>query len=293
MFNTLLETSGSATAETAISINWSEVLGTIGSTVLSWCLNTGIKILIAIVILLVTFKIINSISRRIEKRGDGGKFDKTVMRTIAYIFRMGLKIAIVICLVAYLGIDTSGLTALVASFGVCIGLAVNGALSNVAGGVLILVTRPFKIDDYIEAQGVSGTVEDIHMVCTKLRTPDNKVIYLPNGALSSGNIINYSEKDLRRVDFTFSISYSADFDKAKAIITDILTSHELTLDEPESMVRMSSHSASSIDITARVWVNSADYWTVNFDVLEAVKAAFDKNGIEIPFNQLDVHVKND
>lgn len=293
MFNTLLETSGSATAETAISINWSEVLGTIGSTVLSWCLNTGIKILIAIVILLVTFKIINSISRRIEKRGEGGKFDKTVMRTIAYIFRMGLKVAIVICLVAYLGIDTSGLTALVASFGVCIGLAVNGALSNVAGGVLILVTRPFKIDDYIEAQGVSGTVEDIHMVCTKLRTPDNKVIYLPNGALSSGNIINYSEKDLRRVDFTFSISYSADFDKAKAIITDILTSHELTLDEPESMVRMSSHSASSIDITARVWVNSADYWTVNFDVLEAVKAAFDKNGIEIPFNQLDVHVKND
>lgn len=293
MFNTLLETSGSATAETAISINWSEVLGTIGSTVLSWCLNTGIKILIAIVILLVTFKIINSISRRIEKRGEGGKFDKTVMRTIAYIFRIGLKVAIVICLVAYLGIDTSGLTALVASFGVCIGLAVNGALSNVAGGVLILVTRPFKIDDYIEAQGVSGTVEDIHMVCTKLRTPDNKVIYLPNGALSSGNIINYSEKDLRRVDFTFSISYSADFDKAKAIITDILTSHELTLDEPESMVRMSSHSASSIDITARVWVNSADYWTVNFDVLEAVKAAFDKNGIEIPFNQLDVHVKND
>ncbi len=291
MFNTLLETTGNA--DTTASVDWSAVLGTVWNTIVSWCLNTGIKIVIAMVILIVTFKIINSLSRRIEKRGEGGKFDKTVMRTIAYIFRIGLKVAVGICLVAYLGIDTSGLTALVASFGVCIGLAVNGALSNVAGGVLILVTRPFKIDDFIEAQGVSGTVEDIHMVCTKLRTPDNKVIYLPNGALSSGNIINYSEKDIRRVDFTFSIAYSADFNKAQRIITEIITSHELTLEEPEHMVRMSSHSASSIDIVARVWVNSADYWTVNFDVLEAVKAAFDENGIEIPFNQLDVHVKQD
>ena len=292
MFYTLLETTGSTT-DVAVTMDWTAMLGTVMNTVISWCLNTGIKLIIAIVILIVSFKIINAISRKIEKKGEGSKFDKTVMRTVAYIFRIGLKVAIGICLVAYVGIDTSGITALVASFGVCIGLAVNGALSNVAGGVLILVTRPFKIDDYIEAQGVSGTVEDIHMVCTKLRTPDNKVIYLPNGALSSGNITNYSEKDIRRVDFTFSIGYSADFGKAQRIITDIITSHELTLDDPAPMVRMSAHSSSSIDITARVWVNSADYWTVNYDVLEAVKAAFDKNGIEIPFNQLDVHVKQD
>ncbi|MBQ9084104.1 MAG: mechanosensitive ion channel [Clostridia bacterium] len=293
MFNTLLETTGGTAPESSASVDWGAILGNVWNTIVSWCLNTGIKILIAIIILIVSFKIINSIARKIEKKGDADKFDKTVMRTLAYIFRLGLKIAIGICLVAYLGIDTSGLTALVASFGVCIGLAVNGALSNVAGGVLILVTRPFKIDDFIEAQGVSGVVEDIHMVCTKLRTPDNKVVYLPNGALSSGNIINYSEKDLRRVDFTFSIGYSSDYKKAQQIIMDIITSHELTLDEPAPMVRMSSHSASSIDIVARVWVNNADYWTVNFDVLEAVKAAFDENGIEIPFNQLDVHVKND
>ena len=118
------------------------------------------------------------------------------------------------------------------------------------------------------------------------------MVYIPNGPLSSGTVVNYSIKDTRRVDFTFSIGYSDDFEKAKGIVMDILTAHELTLDDPAPMVRVSAHGASSIDLVARVWVKSADYWTVNFDILEAVKAAFDKEGIEIPFNQLDVHVKN-
>ena len=268
-----------------------DAVAKITDTLLNWCLNTGIKLLIALVVLFISFRIVTVISRKIAKKGDKDKYDKTVMKTLAYLFNIGLKVVIAICLVGYVGIDTSGLTALVASFGVCIGLAVNGALSNVAGGVLIIVTRPFKIDDFIEAQGVSGTVEDIHMVCTKLRTPDNKVVYLPNGALSSGNIINYSEKDTRRVDFTFSIAYDADFEKAKAIVLDLLVNHELTLDDPAPFVRVSEHGASSINITARAWVKSADYWTVNFDTIEAVKKAFDENGIEIPFDQLDVHVK--
>lgn len=268
-----------------------DAVSKITDTLLNWCLNTGIKLLIALVVLFISFRIVTVISRKIAKKGDKDKYDKTVMKTLAYLFNIGLKVVIAICLVGYVGIDTSGLTALVASFGVCIGLAVNGALSNVAGGVLIIVTRPFRIDDFIEAQGVSGTVEDIHMVCTKLRTPDNKVVYLPNGALSSGNIINYSEKDTRRVDFTFSIAYDADFEKAKAIVLDLLVNHELTLDDPAPFVRVSEHGASSINITARAWVKSADYWTVNFDTIEAVKKAFDENGIEIPFDQLDVHVK--
>ena len=131
------------------------------------------------------------------------------------------------------------------------------------------------------------------MVNTKIRTTDNKVIYLPNGALSTGNIINYSEKPIRRVDFVFSIAYSADYEKAKRIITEILTSHPLALEEPSYYVRMGAHSASSIDINSRVWVKSADYWTLYADVMEQVKATFDKEGIEIPFNQLDVHIKND
>ena len=242
--------------------------------------------------MIVSFRIIKSVSRKIAKKGEKGKYDKTIMKTLAYAFSIGAKTLVLVCLVGYLGIDTSGITALITSLGVCIGLAVNGAVSNLAGGVTILVTRPFKVDDYIEAQDVSGTVEDIHMICTKIRTPDNKVIYVPNGALSNGTIINYSEKDTRRLDLNFSVSYSCDFEKAKALVWDIITSHELALTDPAPFVRMSEHGESSITITARVWTKNSDYWTLNFDVLEAVKKSFDENGIEIPYNQLDVHVKN-
>ncbi len=271
---------------------WSDKLQGVLSKIIDWATTAGIRLLIALIILFISFKIVNSISRKIEKSHEKGKIDKTLARTFAYIFKIGVKILIAICLIGYVGIDTSGLAALVASFGVCIGLAVNGAVSNIAGGVIIIVTRPFKVDDFIEAQGYSGTVADIHMTSTKLITGDNKVVYLPNGALSSGAIVNYSEKDTRRVDFTFSIGYQDDFEKAKAIVSDIFNNHELTLKDPAPMVRVSEHGASSIDLVARVWVNSKDYWTVKFDITERVKTAFDKEGIEIPYNQLDVHVKN-
>lgn len=263
------------------------------SSLASWAVNVGLKIVIALVILVVSFRVVTILTRKIEKKLINGKphLDKTLVSTLFYVLRIVVKSLIVVCLIGYLGIDTSGLTALFVSFGACVGLAVNGALSNLAGGVLIIVTRPFKIDDYIEAQGMSGTVEDIHITTTKLRTPDNKVVYIPNGPLSSGTIINYSEKELRRVDFNFSISYQNDFEKAKALVMDILNAHELVLKDPEPFVRVSSHADSSITVTARAWVKNADYWTVNFDVLESVKASFDASGIEIPYNQLDVHVK--
>ena len=274
----------------------SETLALVIDRVLTWCLDSGIKIIISLVLLFISFKLINFISKKIKTRFENNeRFDKTLVKTLTNIGKIGLKILVIICLVGYLGIDTSGLTALVTSLGVCVGLAVNGALSNLAGGFLILVTRPFKVDDYIEVEstGVSGTVEDIQIVFTKLRTPDNKTIYVPNGTLSNSNIINYSEKDTRRVDFTFSIAYENDFEKAKAIVMAICESHNLVLDDPAPMVRMSEHGQSSINITARVWVKNANYWTVKFDILEAAKETFDKSGISIPYNQLDVHVKKD
>ena len=273
-------------------MDWNQVLNDILNLLINWTMTSGIRILIAILLWFVSFKIVNSISRKIQKSGENGKLDKTLARTFAYIFRIAMKCLIAICLIGFVGIDTSGLAALVVSLGACVGLALNGALSNLAGGILIIVTRPFRVDDFIEAQGYSGTVEDIHVTTTKIRTPDNKVVYIPNGPLSSDTIVNYSVKYTRRVDFTFSIGYGDDFEKAKRIVMDICTSHALVLKDPEPMVRMSSHADSSIKLTARAWVKSADYWTVNFDILEAVKAAFDKEGIEIPFNQLDVHVKN-
>ncbi len=270
----------------------------IWDTVQNWLANTGIKVLIALAILIVSFWIINFVTKKIAKRFDkkveGNKrIDKTIYRTISYVVKVGLKVIVVVCLIGYLGIDTSGITALIASLGVGVGLAVNGTLSNFAGGLMILITRPFKDDDYIDACGYSGTVEDIHICHTKLRTPDNKVVYLPNGKLSTAEIVNYSEKDLRRVDLTFSVSYADDFEKAKSVIKCVCDRDELILKDPAVQIRVASQSASSIDIVTKAWCKNEDYWSVNYNLVENVKTAFDTNGISIPFNQLDVHVKND
>ena len=262
-------------------------------TLLEWATHTGVRVLLALLILFVSFKLINWLGRRITKAGKKKQVDKTILNTLVYALKLLLKCVVAVCMVSFVGIDTSGITALIASVGVCAGLAVNGALSNLAGGVLILVTRPFKVDDFIEAQGVSGTVTDIHIITTKIRTPDNKVIYLPNGVLSADTIINYSEMDRRRVELVFSIAYSADFEKAKTIVRELAEAHEMVLKDEPIFVRMSEHAASSLQIKTRVWTKTEDYWTVYFDLTESVKRAFDENGIEIPFNQLDVHVKND
>lgn len=270
----------------APTLDWGALL----NTLLHWLMSTGLRVLIALVLLFVSFRLINLIARRIERKAAKKNHDKTMITTLLYIGRLTAKCAVAVCLISFVGIDTSGLTALITSLGVCFGLAVNGALSNFAGGVLLLITRPFRIDDYIEAQGYAGTVEEIHITSTRIRTPDNKVVYVPNGALSTGSVVNYSEKPTRRLDFTFSIAYSADFGKARELIAGVCAAHALVLDDPAPMIRMSEHAASSINITTRVWVKSDDYWNVHYDILEAVKEAFDANGIEIPFNQLDVHV---
>ena len=272
-----------------------DTLQIIIDAVISWCLDSGIKIVISLIVLAVSFRVINLISRKIEGRFKANaKHDKTIVKVLGYIGKVGAKILVVIGVVGYLGIDTSGLTALITSLGVCAGLAVNGALSNLAGGVIIIFTRPFKIDDYIEVEStdVAGTVEDIQIVCTKLRTPDNKVIYVPNGTLSNSNIINYSEKDTRRVDFDFAISYEADFEKTREIVTKICSSHSLVLTDPAPMVRILGYGDNGVRITARVWVNNSDYWTVKFDILEGIKKGLDENRISIPYNQLDVHIKS-
>lgn len=270
-------------------IDWNNLV----NSLVNWVTSTGIKILVAIVLLYVSFKVINTVARKIEKKSNTiQKFDKTLTNTFIYLIKIVAKGLVVICLIGYLGIDTSGLTALVASLGVCVGLAVNGTLSNLAGGALLLITRPFKIDDLIEVGGNLGTVEDIRIVNTKIVTPDNRVVYIPNSTVSTSSIINYTEKGTRRIELTFSISYSADFEKAKSIIMSILYCHEKVLETPEPVVRVIGHGESSIDICCYPWVKGSDYWEVRFDVTERVKEQFDKNGIEIPFKQVDVHMVN-
>ena len=257
-------------------------------------ISTGIRIIIALLILFVSFKLINRVTTKLLKRGEKKSTDKTILKTAIYAFKIAAKCLVCIALVGFLGIDTSGVTALIASLGVGIGLAVNGALSNLAGGLLLLVTRPFKVDDFIEAQGFLGTVEDIRIIHTQLLTTDNKVVHIPNGSLANESIINYSEKDLRRVDFEFDISYSSDFKKAQSLIFEYLSSHKQVLSSPAvPTVRMSAHAPSGIKIKARAWTKTADYWTVYYDTLESVKSIFEKNGIEIPFQQLDIHIKKE
>ncbi len=259
---------------------------------ISWFVNISLKILAAAVLLFVSFRIITILSRRFEKKLLSGKrpFDKTLTTAILYTARIILKSVVVICLVGYLGVDTSGLAALVASLGVGVGLAVNGALSNLAGGVLLIITRPFKIDDFIEFEGKSGTVEDIHITMTRIRTPDNKVVYIPNGKLSSDTIINYSEKSTRRVDLAFSLDPAADTDYIKPKIASIIEAHPLSQKNPEPFVRVSARGEEGVVITARVWCKNEDYWTLYFDILENTKAFLDSEHIGVPRRKIDVNV---
>lgn len=296
-FNVLAEISSetSSTSSTDGGAPTSNLtIGQIVDAIWNWAKTTGVKILIALVVLIISFFLIKVITRRLlKKMQKNKKVDKTISKTLIHATSILFKILVVVALISYLGVDTSGITALITSLGVCVGLAVNGALSNLAGGFLILVTRPFKIDDYIEAEGFSGTVLDIRITNTKLCTPDNKIIYIPNGKLSAAEIVNYSESPTRRVDLTFSISYANDFEKAEKILLDICNKHPLILKDPAPTARLTEHASSSINITLKAWVNNGDYWDVRFDLLESVKKAFDKNHIEIPFTQMDVHVKND
>ncbi len=259
---------------------------------LGWLTTGGVKIAIAFLIILISFPIINRLSKSIIKKCEKKNYDKTLGKTLAYLVKIGGKVIILCCLLGYLGIDTAGISALIATLGVGIGLAVQGSLANFAGGVLIILTRPFKVDDFIEAQGVLGIVEDIHIIYTTLRTGDNKVVSLPNGALANGTIINYSTKSTRRVDLVFSIAYEADYTKARNLILALAEKHDKILADPAPFCRLSEHADSAIKLTLRVWCDAADYWDVYFDLLEQVKAKFDEENIVIPFNQLDVHINN-
>lgn len=262
-------------------------------TIISWVTTTGIRVVISLVILLVAFRLINAISRKIVKKLSGSKtIDKTLAKTLANAAAIGLKVLVVVSLVGYLGIETSGISAVIASLGVCVGLAVNGTLSNLAGGAMILITRPFNVGDYISAQGNEGTVEDILICSTKILTVDNKVIYIPNSALSTGTIVNYSEKAERRVDLVFSVAGN-DPAQVRSILLDVCADEALVLKDPAPFARITDFGAGNgLKITLRAWCKSADYWDAYFALLDSIQQRFEEEKIVVPFNQLDVHMKN-
>ena len=274
-------------------IDW----GALWSKVTEWAMNSGIKVLISIIILIVSFKVINFLAKKIEKgmdkkekEGANGRTDKTLAKTLIYVLRIALKVLVVVCLVGYLGIDTSSITALIASLGVCFGLAVNGALGNIAGCVLLLITRPFRVDDFIEVDGYTGTVEDIHLCHTRICTLDNKVVYVPNSIASGASVVNYSLKDVRRIDLEFEISEEEDFEDAKRILHEIIDAHEKVLHDKENIIRLTDSTDDGVVICCRAWVNTPDYWEVSWDIREAAKKGFDAAEIEYPYAQMDVRV---
>ena len=185
----------------------------------------------------------------------------------------------------------ASIVTIVGSCAVAIGLALQGGLSNIAGGLMLLIFKPFKVGDFISTNGMDGTVKTISIFYTTIVTVDNKIIQLPNGALSNSNIINYSANKTRRVDLDISVSYDSDIEKVKKVLTKILDNQELVLQEEEKFVRLKSHGSSALVFTVRSWVETPNYWTVYFDLMETIKKEFDKNKIEIPYEQVDVHMK--
>ncbi len=268
-------------------MNWNSIW----TTVSEWAMNSGIKVVISVIVLIVLFKLIDLFVKKVGRIGEKSeKADKTLLKTLLYVSRIVLKGLVVICLVGYLGIDTSAVTALIASLGVGVGLAVNGALGNIAGGVLLLVARPFRVDDYIAVEGYEGTVEEIRLCHTKIVTIDNKVVYIPNGTASGASVVNYSEKELRRVDLEFEISEEENFEEAKKILKEVLAAHEKVLQDMDNTVRVCGSTDNGIVLCCRAWVKSVDYWDVFFDLHESAKKKFDEAQIEYPYEQMDVRV---
>lgn len=284
----LAETTTTSTVATETTgITWKWLL----NKIVDWATTAGLRLLIALIILFVSFFIINFIAKRIGKRLAKRNADPTLSRVLLYVFKIGLKVLIATALVAYVGVPTSSISAAIAAVGLGISSAFNGTLGNVVGGVVIVVMRPFKLGDFITSNGQSGTVEDIRLFYTTIITPDNKVIFLPNGQVANNAIVNVSIKETRRVDVVFSVAYSTNVELAKNVIKKVAAKCPLILDDPQPFADITEYGDSSISITSRCWCKKADYWNAYFYMMNEVKNAFDENHIEIPFNQLDVTIK--
>ena len=283
----VLDSSSASEIADSQVITWNQLL----NNVIKWASTTGIKVLVALLILVLSFNFINFITKKIYKKMKKRHLDETISRVALNITRFILKLVILVCLVAYVGIETASVSAIIASLGVGISLAVQGTLSNFAGGVIIIIMRPFKLGDFITSNDHSGTVEDIKLFYTSIITPDNKVVLIPNGTLANNVIVNVSTKESRRVDVVMPVSYSTNIEKAKKIIKKVCAQNEEIFKTPEPFIKIGEYGDSSINIFVRVWTKNSSYWDVNYYLLDEIKKAFDKSGIEIPFNQIDVTIK--
>lgn len=255
---------------------------------LGWTL---IKALLVFIVGRFLISMINKLVQRVLLKR---KIDPSIKTFVGSLIHIILMILLIISVVGALGVQTASFAALLASAGVAIGMALSGNLSNFAGGLIILIFKPYKVGDFIEAQGLSGTVREIQIFHTVLTTTDNKVIYIPNGSLSSSAIVNYSYQEVRRVDWTFGVEYGTDYAKVKGVLEDILAKDERILQEPAApFVAMSQLADSSVNYVVRVWVKSPDYWNVYYGITRTVYERFNAEGIGFPFPQLTIHQAKD
>ncbi len=251
----------------------------------------GLKVIYAIAIFIVgkwISKWLTNLTKKLLKKAN---IDETLTSFFGSVLYALLMIFVILAALSKLGINTTSLIAILGAAGLAVGLALQGTLSNLGAAVLIILFKPFKVGDFVEAGGAAGTVEEISMFSTKFKTGDNKIIIVPNSAIISGKITNYSAKDTRRVEWVFGIGYEDDLRLAKNVLEDILTTNNKILKEPKHLIAVSELADSSVNILVRAWVKSEDYWNVYFDTIEKVKLTFDVKGISIPYPQLDIHKK--
>ena len=254
-----------------------------------WGVDIGGRIISAAIIFFIGRILISFIKKFIAKVLVKRNIDAGIQSFVRSLVNILLTILLVVAVIGKLGVETTSFAALLASAGVAIGMALSGNLQNFAGGLVVLLLRPYKVGDWIESQGVSGTVREIQIFHTILTTADNKVIYIPNGALSSGTVINYSKEDTRRVDWVIGVEYGEDYNKVEETVRRIIAADKRILNTPEPFLALHALADSSVNVVIRVWVKSQDYWGVYFDMNRIIYSEFNKEGISFPFPQLTVH----
>ncbi|MDG5469217.1 mechanosensitive ion channel [Deltaproteobacteria bacterium IMCC39524] len=250
----------------------------------------GPKLVGAILALLIGLWLANMIAGGLSRRMEKSAVDPSLRPFLTSLVSTLLKILVVVSVLGMVGIQMTSFIAILGAAGLAVGMALSGTLQNFAGGVMILIFKPFKVGDVIEAQGYTGAVNAIQIFNTILKTPDNKTVIIPNGGLSTSSMVNYSTEPTRRVDWTFGIAYGDDIDKAKQVLSELLTSNEKVLQDPAPFIELGELADSSVNFTVRAWVNAADYWAVHFYMLEKVYRGFGEAGLNIPFPQMDVHL---
>jgi small conductance mechanosensitive channel len=269
-----------------LGFDWNEVIVMLKTTGIEFAIN----LVTAIAIFYVGRMVVGLLMRGLKKMMQAQDVDVTLQTFVGNLVRMVLLVFVIIAAISALGIQTTSFIAIIGAAGLAIGLALQGSLSNFASGVLIVLFRPYKVGDFVEAAGISGVVEEVQILTTVLKTGDNKKVIVPNGQIMDSVITNYSANDQRRVDMTFGVSYDDDLDKVRSTLEQHIAADERILDDPACTIAVSALADSSVNFVVRPWVKSADYWGVMFDLTEAIKKRFDKEGISFPFPQQDVHL---